>query len=48
MIVQNFIIALEAVAPMFIIMAIGVLVRRKGMVSGDDVKRKLTLIGNCR
>ena len=46
MIIQNFIIALEAVAPMFIIMAIGVLVRKKGMVSGDDVKRMNKLIFN--
>ena len=36
MIIQNFIIAVEAVAPMFIVMAIGVLVRRRGMVSGDN------------
>jgi len=46
MIIQNFIIAVEAVAPMFIIMAIGVLVRRRGMVTGDDVKRMNKLIFN--
>ena len=47
MIIQNFIIAVEAVAPMFIVMAIGVLVRRRGMVSGDDVKRMNKLIFNA-
>ena len=46
MIVQNFIIASEAVAPMFIIMAIGVFVRRRGMVTEGDVKRMNKLIFN--
>lgn len=47
MIIQNFIIAVEAVAPMFIIMAIGVAVRRRGMMNGEDVKKMNKLIFNA-
>ena len=34
---SNFIIALEAVLPIFIIMGIGMLIRRKGLVDAHDV-----------
>lgn len=47
MIIQNFIIALEAVAPMFIVMAIGVMIRRRGLVGADDVKRMNKVIFNA-
>ena len=36
---SNFIIALEAVLPIFIIMGIGMLIRRKGLVDAHDVKK---------
>ncbi len=43
---ENFIIALEAVAPMFIIMAIGMLVRRVGLLNEGETKRVNRLIFN--
>lgn len=36
---SNFIIALEAVLPIFMIMGIGMLIRRKGLVDAHDVKK---------
>ena len=38
MILDNLKISLEAVAPMFLIMAVGFFVRRKGLLSEDDVR----------
>ena len=39
MLLDNLVISVEAVAPMFIVMAVGVLVRRKGFISEQEVKR---------
>lgn len=36
---QNFIISLEAVAPMFLIMAVGILLRRKNFMNEAEVKK---------
>ena len=36
---SNFIIALEAVLPIFMILGIGMLIRRKGLVDAHDVKK---------
>lgn len=36
---SNFIVALEAVLPIFIIMAVGMLIRRRGLVDERDVKK---------
>ena len=41
---ENFIISLEAVAPMFIIMAIGVLLRRKKFLNEMEVKKLNKLV----
>ena len=38
-VLSNFIIAVEAVLPIFIIMGVGMLIRRKGMVDEYDVKK---------
>ena len=39
MLLDNLVISVEAVAPMFIVMAVGVLVRRKGFINEQEVKR---------
>ena len=39
MLLDNLVISVEAVAPMFIVMAVGVFVRRKGFISEQEVKR---------
>lgn len=39
MLLDNLIISIEAVAPMFIIMAVGVFIRRKGIINEQEVKR---------
>ena len=39
MLLDNFVISVEAVAPMFIVMAVGVFVRRKGFINEQEVKR---------
>lgn len=44
MLLDNFVISAEAVAPMFLIMAAGVLVRRKGFINEQEVKRVNRLI----
>ncbi len=46
MILDNLIISIEAVAPMFIVMAVGVLVRRRGMLGEEDVKRMNKMVFN--
>lgn len=43
---QNFIIALKAVAPMFIIMAIGILLRRNNFMNETEVKKMNKLVFN--
>ena len=43
---QNFIIALKAVAPMFIIMAIGILLRRNNFMNETEVKKLNKLVFN--
>ena len=43
---HNFVVAVEAVAPMFLIMAIGVFVRKKGMLSEQEAKRLNKLVFN--
>lgn len=43
---QNFIIALKAVAPMFIIMAIGVLLKQKNFMNETEVKKLNKLVFN--
>ena len=44
MLLNNLVISVEAVAPMFLVMAAGVLVRRKGFVNDQEVKRVNRLI----
>ena len=39
MLLDNLVISVEAVAPMFIVMAVGVFVRRKGFINEQEVKR---------
>lgn len=39
MILDNLVISVEAVAPMFIVMAVGVLIRRKGIINEQEVKK---------
>lgn len=43
---DNFIISLKAVAPMFITMAIGVLLRRKNFMNGTEVKKLNKMVFN--
>lgn len=43
---ENFVISVEAVAPMFITMAIGILVRKKGLLSEPEAKRLNKLVFN--
>ncbi|MDY3239823.1 MAG: AEC family transporter [Anaerovoracaceae bacterium] len=43
---ENFIISLEAVAPMFIIMAIGVLLRKRNFLNETEVKKLNKLVFN--
>lgn len=44
MLLDNLVISAEAVAPMFIVMAVGVFVRRKGFINEQEVKRVNRLI----
>lgn len=44
MLLNNLVISAEAVAPMFIVMAVGVFVRRKGFINEQEVKRVNRLI----
>ena len=46
MILDNLKISLEAVAPMFLIMAVGFFVRRKGLLSEDDVRHMNKMVFN--
>lgn len=39
MLLDNLVISVEAVAPMFIVMAVGMFVRRKGFINEQEVKR---------
>ena len=39
MLLDNLVISVEAVAPMFIVMAVGVLIRRKGIINEQEVKK---------
>ena len=41
---QNFIISLEAVAPMFLIMAVGIAVKRKGLFEDEEIKKLNKLV----
>lgn len=41
---QNFIISLEAVAPMFLIMAVGIFVKRRGLFETGEVKKLNKLV----
>ena len=42
--VKNLVIAVEAVAPMFLIMVIGVLTRRAGLINEAEAKRLNKLV----
>lgn len=39
MLLDNLVISVKAVAPMFIVMAVGVLIRRKGIINEEEVKK---------
>ena len=39
MLLSNLVISAEAVAPMFIVMAVGVLVRKKGIINEREAER---------
>jgi len=43
---NNFIISLEAVAPMFIIMALGIAARKKGFLNDEEIKKVNRLVFN--